>query len=325
MTVEAELGDADPPGGTGGDTAGDTAGGTGGDTAGGTGGDTAGGTGGDAAGDTAVRSERIRADDAGEPGEGWRRLHGPLAAWTAGQGPRLVFLHGFTHTAQSWTHIAGSLATEGYEAVLVDLPGHGRSAPVRADLRSGADLLATFGPAIYIGYSLGGRFALQTAFTHPTQVRALAVIGATPGIDDEAERAARRAADEHLARHIEDVGVAAFLPQWTAQALFGGHRLTDDDRDARLTNTVDGLASSLRLAGTGSQLSTWQRLAELTMPVLAMSGEEDAKFAAVARQIAGGVRQGRYVAIHGAAHAAHLQRPELVRSALSDWLRSLPR
>lgn len=253
----------------------------------------------------------------------WRRVHGPLAAWSVGSGSRLVFLHGFTQTSQSWRRIAGSLAVDGYECVVVDLPGHGGSSHVRADLRTGADLIATFGPAVLIGYSMGGRFALQTAFTHPASVTALVTIGATPGIDDELERAARRTSDEQLALRLGDIGVEQFVREWTEQAIFGGHRLTDDDRDARLTNTPDGLASSLRLAGTGSQLSLWHRLAELTMPVLAIAGANDAKFVAIGRQIAASVPDGRFAEISGAAHAAHLQRPELVRAAVTGLLQSL--
>ncbi|MGZ4770468.1 MAG: alpha/beta fold hydrolase, partial [Ilumatobacteraceae bacterium] len=64
----------------------------------------------------------------------WRRLAGELAAWTCGQGPRLVFVHGFTQTANSWKPIAARFASDGYESIVVDQPGHGDSAEVRTDL-----------------------------------------------------------------------------------------------------------------------------------------------------------------------------------------------
>lgn len=241
----------------------------------------------------------------------------------------MLFLHGFTQTSSSWKPIAGSLATDGYECLVVDLPGHGVSSAIRADLRSGADLLAPFGPAAFVGYSMGGRFALQTAITHPQAVTGLAVLGASPGIDDERERAARRAHDAQLAEQVEDTELEDFLRGWTTQALFGELQLGEDDLRARLNNTTDGLASSLRLAGTGSQLSLWQRLGELGMPVLTMAGADDHKFTAIGRDMVERIHEtnvdARFVPIDGAAHAAHLQRPELVRAALSDFLRSLPR
>lgn len=240
-----------------------------------------------------------------------------------GRGPRIVFLHGFTQTSYSWRAIAGLVAGRGFESVIVDLPGHGGSAGVRADLRTGADLLATLGPAVFVGYSMGARFALHTGLAYPSAVRAMVLIGANPGIDDEMARAGRRNADEALAHRLETEGVEAFLDTWVQLPLFGGLRLEETERAARLTNTADGLGSSLRLAGTGTQLSLWPRLIELNMPVIAVAGEADHKFVAIARQIAELVPHGESVEVIRAAHAAHLQQPEVITQLVLDLARSL--
>ena len=138
----------------------------------------------------------------------WRPLAGPLAARITGKGPRVVFVHGFTQTGRSMIELAERLVARGYQAVVVDLPGHGGSADIRADLRRSADLMAaTAGPATYVGYSLGGRVCLHLAIMSPHVVERLALIGAHPGIVDEGERAARRASDDALAEHVVDVGV----------------------------------------------------------------------------------------------------------------------
>lgn len=251
----------------------------------------------------------------------WRPLSGPLGASITGEGPRLVFAHGFTQTAASWKPIAEHMATLGHECVIVDMPGHGDSAGVRADLRRSADLLAAVGgTGTYVGYSMGGRVALHTALMYPHLVNRLALIGANPGIDDDQARAERRAADDALAEHLLDVGVDAFLDEWVAQPLFGGVPLSPEDRAERLRNTPEGLASSLRMAGTGAQGSLWPRLHELTMPVLVMAGSSDEKFVAIGEQLAGEVREGKFVRIADAAHAAHLQQPWLVSGALAAWL-----
>jgi 2-succinyl-6-hydroxy-2,4-cyclohexadiene-1-carboxylate synthase len=251
----------------------------------------------------------------------WRTLAGPLAAKVHGSGPRVVFLHGFTQTGNSWSDIAERIAALGYEVAVVDLPGHGDSTKVRADLRRAADLIAsTTGVGTYVGYSLGGRLALHLAIMYPHVVQRLAVLGATPGIVDDDERAARRAADEALAARIAAIGVGEFLAEWTVQPLFAGLELTDAERADRLRNTVDGLASSLRLCGTGTQVSLWERLVELNMPVLAMAGDEDAKFHPIAERIATTVPNGRFATIHHASHAAHLQQPGQVTARLEFWL-----
>ncbi len=254
----------------------------------------------------------------------WRPLAGRLTGWTCGQGPRLVFVHGFTQTANSWKPIAAHFASDGYESIVVDAPGHGESTNVRADLRRGADMLtALCGFGVYVGYSLGGRLCMHAALMYPHLVHGLALVGASPGIADEGDRAARRAADNKLADHIEDVGVEAFLDEWLARPLFAGLTVDDEERADRLTNTPEGLASSLRHAGAGAQGSLWPRLRELNMPVLTIAGEHDEKFTAIGRQIASSVPQGRSVGITAAGHAAHLQDPGQFAAVLQLWLNDI--
>ncbi|HNJ96906.1 MAG TPA: alpha/beta fold hydrolase [Ilumatobacteraceae bacterium] len=251
----------------------------------------------------------------------WQPLSGPLAAQRAGDhgAPAIVFVHGFTQTGNSWKPIAEQFVSRGHQVVLVDLPGHGESANVRADLRRTADMVAQLGgPATYVGYSLGGRVCLHLALMYPHLVRSLVLIGAHPGIADADERAARRASDDALADRLLEIGVPAFLAEWMALPLFGGFDTGDADRADRLRNTAEGLAASLRMAGTGEQLPLWPRLRELNMPVLALAGADDAKFAAVAEQIAAAVPMGRHLLIDGAAHAAHLQRPAHVVDAIAS-------
>jgi 2-succinyl-6-hydroxy-2,4-cyclohexadiene-1-carboxylate synthase len=254
----------------------------------------------------------------------WQRLDGELAAWGRGAGPRLVFVHGFTQTSESWKPIADHFASTGYEAIVVDAPGHGESAALRADLYQAATIATRqLGPGVYIGYSMGGRLCLHAAAMYPREVIGVAVIGASPGIADEGDRALRHTADEQLAAHLEAIGVDAFLDEWLAQPMFDGLQLTDEQRADRLRNSVEGLAASLRLAGTGAQASLWPRLGEMTMPILAMAGELDHKFATTCHKIALGASAGRFEPIAGAGHAAHLQDPGRVITVLDGWLRDI--
>src|SRR6266540_22355 len=96
-------------------------------------------------------------------------------------------------------------------------PGHGGSTPPLVGFAKAAALLGEAGgAAAYLGYSLGGRLCLRLALDRPELVRALVLVGASPGIQDPAARAERRAADEALAAAVERDGVAAFLDRWPA-------------------------------------------------------------------------------------------------------------
>jgi len=228
-----------------------------------------------------------------------------------GSGPRVVLVHGFTQTLASWEPLAARLRAR-WQVVRADLPGHGGSGAVRADLPAAAGLLGDVGGrAAYVGYSLGGRVCLRLALDRPDLVEALVLLGASPGIAGAGERAERRAADEALARDLERDGVAAFLDRWLAGPLFATLPAERAGRAERLGNSAAGLAAALRQLGTGAQEPLWARLPELAMPVLLVAGELDAKFAALAERMAGAVGpRARVALVPGAGHAAHLEQPE---------------
>ncbi len=259
-------------------------------------------------------------------GASWRPLAGPLAAEVAGAGPRLVFVHGFTQTRRSWLPVAEHFVRH-YQVMLVDAPGHGGSSGIRADLRRGADLLAaTGGRATYIGYSMGGRLCLHLALAYPHHVDRLVLLGATAGILDDDERLARRQADHRLAAEIERDGVEPFIERWLATPLFAHLALDSADIASRIHgNSAAGLASSLRLAGTGEQLPLWDRLAELGMPTLILAGEHDTKFTALGQHMADLIGDdARFATIHRAGHAAHLEQPTQVITRLEAFLGGVP-
>ena len=245
------------------------------------------------------------------------RLH----AERSGRGPRLVLVHGFTQTGRSWAPVAGALEAD-HEVVRVDAPGHGRSSDVMAGLRSGARLIADEGgEGTYVGYSMGGRFALHVALAHPELVRGLVLLGATAGIEDPAERAERVTVDEGMAARLERDGVERFLDDWLSLPLFARLPREAAGVEARRENTVEGLASSLRLAGTGAQDPLWSKLGRIEAPTLVLAGEQDEKFAALAERLASSIGANATMAlVPGAGHAAHLEQPDAFLSILRPWL-----
>jgi 2-succinyl-6-hydroxy-2,4-cyclohexadiene-1-carboxylate synthase len=238
-----------------------------------------------------------------------------------GRGEPVVLAHGFTQTLASWDPIATRLAARG-RVVRVDLPGHGGSAAVSAGFDEAAGLVAEAGGhAAYVGYSLGGRLCLRLALDRPDLVRALVLIGASPGIADPAERAARRVADEALAAELERDGLERFLERWLAQPLFATLPPARAGLAARLANTAAGLAGSLRLNGTGAQAPLWERLGSLHPPVLLLAGALDRKFTGLAERMAAAVGPAAEVAlVPGAGHAAHLERPDAVGDLIEGFL-----
>lgn len=234
---------------------------------------------------------------------------------------RVVLVHGFTQNGRMWSAVAEGLARQ-HQVVAVDAPGHGYSSHIQADLWQGARLLGEAGgQAAYLGYSMGGRLCLHLALAAPYLVRRLVLVGATAGIDDAEERAARRDADEALAEGLERDGLDAFLERWLANPLFAG--LSDESAglEARRQNTVEGLAASLRLTGTGSQESLWDRLPRLEMPVLVVTGARDSKFTELGERLVAAIGANASLAvIPDAGHSVHLEQPDAFLSAVAPFL-----
>jgi 2-succinyl-6-hydroxy-2,4-cyclohexadiene-1-carboxylate synthase len=227
----------------------------------------------------------------------------------------VVLLHGFTQTGRSWAPVVAQLG-ERYRCFAPDLPGHGDAAERRpASFDAVAAYLAAlpFDSFVLCGYSMGGRLALDAALRHPGRVERLILIGASPGIADDAERERRRRADLELAGRIERIGVEAFADEWAAQPLLATQTrgVAAAAREDRLRNTAPGLAAALRGMGTGVMTPLWDRLGELSMPVTLVAGELDQKFRAIAEQM--GV--GELVVVEGAGHAVHLEQPHAVVDA----------
>jgi len=167
---------------------------------------------------------------------------------------------------------------------------------------------------------MGGRVGLHAALAHPDEVERLVLIGATAGIDNADARAQRRTDDELLADRIGTIGVEAFIDEWLQNPLFAGLTPNQALREDRLHNTADGLASSLRLAGTGTQAPLWDRLIEISCPVLLLVGQHDQKFRAIAERMATALPNAELRAIDDAGHSVHLEQPERIVDALVDWM-----
>lgn len=234
-----------------------------------------------------------------------------------------MWLHGFTQTRRSARRFRSILAGR-HEVLTLDLPGHGDAADLEASLADIADLVLDVLPdeaLILGGYSFGARVALHVALADPSRLSHLVLLGASRGIEDPAERLQRRGRDEALAAHLDEVGTEVFLSEWLSQPLF--ETLGPNAESETRSLDAEGLSSSLRSAGTGTQQWLGGRLADLEVPTLTMAGALDVKFVAEARAIAEAVADGRCEVIPGAGHAAHLEQPELVAAAIEEFVASV--
>jgi 2-succinyl-6-hydroxy-2,4-cyclohexadiene-1-carboxylate synthase len=249
-----------------------------------------------------------------------------------GDGPALMLLHGYTGCGADMDELARAFERE-FETIAPDLPGHGRSLGQAADdFNTCLDALAAtldasgHRRAHWLGYSMGARLALALALRHPERVATLVLLAGRAGIEGPTERAARLAADEALAVHIESVGVEAFVDEWLAQPLFATLARLGPDfmaglRRARLANDARGLAMSLRRLGPAAQPPLFAQLPRLDVPGLLLAGELDTRFVAIAHDLAGRLPRAEVAIVPDAGHAAHVEQPATFQRIVFDFLR----
>ena len=232
-----------------------------------------------------------------------------LAYSDLGEGSPVLFVHGATGTGEfEWGGLADRLAIR-HRCVLPDLRGHGRSdhrpsgysgQEVAGDLHGLIEHLGLDRPHI-VGFSYGSEIALMLELDAPGTARSLVLI--SPGTGRGGDY--RMPSVEYLHR------------VWPA-ALRELHVQRHGPDHWRSLLTV-----LQRDAARRPELSA-QALAGVRCPVLLLAGDHDDPVRRrQARQFAEVNPMARYAQIPGAAHAAHLERPDDVARLIGEFLAGL--
>jgi 2-succinyl-6-hydroxy-2,4-cyclohexadiene-1-carboxylate synthase len=252
-----------------------------------------------------------------EQGTVWVRRYGDSP-------PAVVALHGFTLHGGSFATFAAEL---GRTVLAPDLPGHGRTEIDRISVDSAvsaviAVLTTVEAPPILLGYSQGGRIALQVAFARPELIGGLVLVSTSPGLS-RTERRVRQVADDALAARIERIGTESFITEWLANPLTATDRARQDERDAdltiRLENTAAGLAGALRGFGQAAVPDSRDRLQHLAMRASFIAGGLDGRYVDLAREMAA-TSGNEVVIVPGAGHNVILDDPRAVASVVRGLL-----
>jgi pimeloyl-ACP methyl ester carboxylesterase len=134
----------------------------------------------------------------------------------SGQGPVVVFLHGFMETARIWRAFAYKLSSR-FRVVRINLPGHGGSSvfkePHTMEFMAAAVNAVLekekIGKALFVGHSMGGYVSLAFAEKWPEKVNGLIMFSSSSFADSQERKAEReraiKAADAHKMKFITSV------------------------------------------------------------------------------------------------------------------------
>ncbi|MEK5232972.1 2-succinyl-6-hydroxy-2,4-cyclohexadiene-1-carboxylate synthase [Lysinibacillus sp. FSL K6-0232] len=262
-----------------------------------------------------------------------RGLETHIEIWNKDAPSTLVALHGFTGSTATWHYLAQALPN--VRVVAIDLIGHGRTAvPAHVQRFSMEEQVQDLEEICcqlqlekftLLGYSMGGRIALSYAMSYPERIDKLILESASPGLRTAAERAERCEQDEALAQKIIANGIESFVNAWENIPLFATQQqLPKSVREAvraeRLSQKAEGLAGSLRGIGTGVQPSNWERLEQLVIPVLLLTGALDKKFCKIAQEMKALLKNGTHITVNHAGHAIHVENPAEFATIVEEYL-----
>jgi len=245
---------------------------------------------------------------------------------TTGRGPDLVLLHGWAMHAGVFAGLAERLASR-FTLHLVDLPGHGhsRDSALPLALEPVVDALVTRVPrAPWVGWSLGGLFALHAAATRPDAVPGLAMLCASPrfvrggdwplGMSPEIFRGfALGLRSDYRATLERFIALEAFGSDDARREM----RLLRDEVFARGEPAAHVLADGLGLLETSDLRDA---LPSLPMPTLWLGGRRDRLVDPRAmRAAAERVPRSEVVVVEHAGHAPFLTHVDEVAGALEGF------
>ena len=248
-----------------------------------------------------------------------------------GHGPvSMVLLHGWAMHGGVMQPLAAALAGQ-CTLYVVDLPGHGWSRTGTVPLEPhacAAAIAAVTPPAIWLGWSLGGLIALTAALDLPQQVRALAMVCATPKFVRDASW--QDASDAALVRQLAsdlETDYHATLERFLALEVLGSADPRSELRELRKLVFARGEPDVRVLQeGIGILDITDRRAAlpDLAVPSVWIAGRRDRLVPPAAMRWSATRCGGRYVEIDHASHAPFLGHAETVASALQPLLGAIP-
>jgi L-proline amide hydrolase len=282
-----------------------------------------------------------------EGGETWYRVTGSLD--TVGPAP-LVVLHGGPGATHDYLLSLGDLAAGGRAIVHYDQLGNGRSShypergadfwTVELFVRELHNLVGALGIAErhhVLGQSWGGFLAQEYALTQPGGLRSIVLADTAASFPDFVAEANRLRAElpsevEATLRRHEEAGTTDDSEYEQACLVFYARHVCRVEwppevaasfqwiaRDPTVYHTMNG-PSEFHVIGSIRDWQVQDRLHEIRLPTLLVSGRYDEATPALQRTLLGGIAGSEWAIFEESSHMPHVEERERYMQVVGDWL-----
>ena len=254
-----------------------------------------------------------------------------LAVEVRGEGPAVLFVHGYPLNRTLWQHQVGALT--GFRRIAPDLRGLGLSdAPdLGYSMATYADDLAALLDALHAdqvvicGLSMGGYVALEFARRYRSRLRGLVLMSTRAEADSPEARKAREAAMQVARERGADAIAGQMITKLFAPGAAGAMpQVVDRIREMMEASPVKGIVGAL--SAMRDRPDSTGTLTELEgLPTLVVIGDQDQVIPpAVGRAIAAAIPNAVLNVIPGAGHLPPVEQPIATTRVLAEFLQSLP-
>jgi pimeloyl-ACP methyl ester carboxylesterase len=263
---------------------------------------------------------------------------GTVAYWEEGNGPVLIFLHGFCEDHTVWNEFIEPF-TANYRVILPDTPGFGKSVLRSEDgkeittkepvsIKFYADGVKALLDAesitqcLMVGHSLGGYMALNFASRYPTYLTGFGLFHSTAYPDEDARKEDR----EHVASFVRTHGKERLVREVYATLFERSFKSAHPTETASIikhgtkTSTVEGIAcASIAMR---DRIDTTDVLRNSKVRVLFIIGKEDSAVdPEKALSLTPLPETAVICVLPGVVHMGMITAKEICRNAVKEWLR----
>ena len=226
----------------------------------------------------------------------------------------LIFLHGFLGEKEDWERMLSHFQDRFY-CIAFDLPGHGESPyfeDILSSIKTNIQRTALSKP-ICIGYSMGGRIAMQLQ----EDFRSLVVISAHPGLSTQEEKQQRQKIDQRWCEKLLNLPFEAFFTEWYSQPIFQTLPRNPSLLQAIVKRRMKQNPQHLAKVMQQMSLAHQPQITNFLCPALFLHGEEDLKYRQLYCKLPKTVA---VQCIKNCGHAIHLENPLGCAEQIINWI-----
>jgi 2-succinyl-6-hydroxy-2,4-cyclohexadiene-1-carboxylate synthase len=232
---------------------------------------------------------------------------------------QILAIHGQMGMASDWDVYSEAMTKLGHQLVAVDLWSYLEREEVSL-IEMGRKLNEDYDQGmVLMGYSMGGRLALQALLDKPNNWKAAVIISSHTGLD-WAEREARQKLDSEWASKVAGSAWLEFLNAWNNQEVLVNQVMPDR---VTLETRRTEIARSFHCWSTAMQENLLDQLGTVEIPVLWIVGEKDEKFCKVGEIALEMLKSAKLEKIKNSGHRVLWEAENEVRSVITKFLRTV--